>query len=287
MNNTSKKGQIHFNGFVKYSKKKKGKDNNIERKRNMIKKESINTIEEEKSLYKMPKEKNKISDLVENREQKQQKSEQNSITLSVDSNENYISDSQNEILENSFTNEFKNTDGSIIENISNLYELNDTNIPLNDEENDKLHTFSVKLKMEKKKNNLTNLKDSSPKKKCILKKNDLDNRKLLLNNSYSNPSYLPNYDNYGIHGPYYQTVYKRDKNKLKREKYKKKYELPTIASLGKVKKLEYLDLKINENLFSERAKIVLNNLSAYLGNKSFHNDIESGNNLKKKNNKII
>ncbi|CRG97637.1 conserved Plasmodium protein, unknown function [Plasmodium gallinaceum] len=276
MNYAAKKGKIHFNGFVKYSKKKKRPSNSIDYKRNIIKKENVNNIKEENVLCKMKKENIEINDQVEKRDE-------SPITLYFNNKENYIrNDLPEGMLEKSSDTEYKDMDNYIIERIRNSSEFTNNNASLDDKNSDKSQTLSIKLKKEKKKNNLSCSKDPSRKKKCTLKKNDLDNKTLLINNSFSNPSYLPNYDNYGIQGPYYQTVYRRNKNKLKIEKYKKKYELPTIASLGKVKKLENLDLKINANLFNEKSKIILNNLSAYFGNKVNHDDIESSNNFKKK-----
>ncbi|GAB68907.1 hypothetical protein PCYB_143350 [Plasmodium cynomolgi strain B] len=54
---------------------------------------------------------------------------------------------------------------------------------------------------------------------------------------------------------------KRSKKKINGENCKHKYELPTIASLGKVKKLNYLNFEINEDEMTKQERMLLDNLS--------------------------
>ncbi|ANQ10360.1 Uncharacterized protein PCOAH_00039730 [Plasmodium coatneyi] len=107
------------------------------------------------------------------------------------------------------------------------------------------------------------LKNSSPKKKCTFKKSILlRKKKTMLNGAYNNPIYFDMCHSCDAAQPRGNRSYiKKSKKKINGENCKYKYELPTIASLGKAKKLNYLNFTINEDEMTKQERMFLDNLS--------------------------
>ncbi|KMZ84332.1 hypothetical protein PVBG_00112 [Plasmodium vivax Brazil I] len=106
-------------------------------------------------------------------------------------------------------------------------------------------------------------KNPPPKKKCAFKKSiPPRKKKKLLNEAYDNPIYFDMCHSCDAAQPSANRSYiKKSKKKINGENCKYKYELPTIASLGKVKKLNYLNFTINEDEMTKQERMLLDNLS--------------------------
>ncbi|KJP85590.1 hypothetical protein AK88_04757 [Plasmodium fragile] len=142
-------------------------------------------------------------------------------------------------------------------------EFNNADVSLNDKNgySEREHSSMLYKKGQGKKR--TKSKNSSPKKQCAFKKSILlRKKKKMLNETYDHPIYFDMCHSYDAAQPRGNRSYiKKSKKKINGENCKYKYELPTIASLGKVKKLNYLNFTINEDKMTKQERMLLNNLS--------------------------
>ncbi|EUD68933.1 hypothetical protein C922_00624 [Plasmodium inui San Antonio 1] len=142
-------------------------------------------------------------------------------------------------------------------------EFNSADVSLNDESGDTGRENSTTFNKKGKGKKPVKSKNSSPKNKCVFKKSILlRKKKTLLNEAYDNPIYFDMCHGCDAAQPRGNRSYiKRNKKKINGENCKYKYELPTIASLGKVKKLNYLNFTINEDEMTKQERMLLDNLS--------------------------
>ncbi|CAA9990852.1 conserved Plasmodium protein, unknown function [Plasmodium knowlesi strain H] len=142
-------------------------------------------------------------------------------------------------------------------------EFNKMDISLNDKSGSAGREYSNTLNKKGKGKKPIKSKNSSPKKKCTFKKSILlRKKKARLNEAYDNPIYFDMYhscDAAQLRGN--RSYIRKNKKKINGENCKYKYELPTIASLGKAKKLNYLNFTINEDEMTKQQRMLLDNLS--------------------------
>ncbi|KYN99237.1 hypothetical protein PRSY57_0814100 [Plasmodium reichenowi] len=280
MSKISKRGEIYFNGFLKYSKKKQKKkplgNEDVGKIEDIGKKKITDNLKDINSSYSLAQKRKESINMVS----KKKKSKNNDIIINdskkntnVKSNKNVL---KTKLLKKSFTPNFEKKTGSIVNNI-----ICDEVPSIHDKSNNTLKK-EIRRKtpnMKKKKtNNTLKLSNSSRKRSNGLKKRNLNSNKSssYLNNSYGNLSYFTDYSNYSIRNSSYDipTSHGKNKNNTKRLYVKYKYELPTIASLGKVKKLDYLGLTIDDVELNKKSKKLLYNLSnLYFGNSKLQNSL--------------
>ncbi|SOV78491.1 conserved Plasmodium protein, unknown function [Plasmodium reichenowi] len=280
MSKISKRGEIYFNGFLKYSKKKQKKkplgNEDVGKIEDIGKKKITDNLKDINSSYSLAQKRKESINMVS----KKKKSKNNDIIINdskkntnVKSNKNVL---KTKLLKKSFTPNFEKKTGSIVNNI-----ICDEVPSIHDKSNTTLKK-EIRRKtpnMKKKKtNNTLKLSNSSRKRSNGLKKRNLKSNKSssYLNNSYGNLSYFTDYSNYSIRNSSYDitTSHGKNKNNTKRLYVKYKYELPTIASLGKVKKLDYLGLTIDDVELNKKSKKLLYNLSnLYFGNSKLQNSL--------------
>ncbi|GAW83451.1 hypothetical protein, conserved [Plasmodium gonderi] len=192
-----------------------------------------------------------------------------------------------EIFKKRYPPKFRNEDNSHTEDVyvNNPPKFNNTNVSLSEKNGDNIREYSSTFNKKGREKNLAKSRNPSNKKKCVFKKNYLNKKKKnILNTTNSNPLYFDLYHNYeDLQLCDNRSFIKRNKKKVNKQKIKYKYEMPTIASLGKVKKLNYLNLITNENEMSKQEKMFLNNLShVYFDRNSFHAVAPSSKKLKRR-----
>ncbi|EWC77118.1 hypothetical protein C923_02193 [Plasmodium falciparum UGT5.1] len=280
MSKISKRGEIYFNGFLKYSKKKQKKkplgNEDVGKIEDIGKTKITDNLKDINSSYSLAQKRKESINMVS----KKKKSKNNDIIINdskkntnVKSNKNVL---KTKLLKKSFTPNFEKKTGSIVNNI-----ICDEVPSIHDKGNNTLKKEIRRKtpKMKKKKtNNTLKLSNSSRKRSNGLKKRNLNSNKSssYLNNSYGNLSYFTDYSNYSIRNSSYDipTSHSKNKNNTKRLYVKYKYELPTIASLGKVKKLDYLGLTIDDVELNKKSKKLLYNLSnLYFANSKLQNSL--------------
>ncbi|SOV75581.1 conserved Plasmodium protein, unknown function [Plasmodium sp. gorilla clade G3] len=278
MSKICKRGEIYFNGFLKYSKKKQKKkplgNENVGKTEDIGKTKIKDNLKDINSSYSLGQKRKESINMVS----KKKKSKNNDRIINdskkntnVKSNKNVL---KKKLLKKSFTPNFEEKTGSVVNNIicdvvPSIHDKNNNTI----KKEIKRKTSNMK---KKKTNNILKLSNSSRKRSNGLKTRNLNsnNSSSYLNNSYGNFSYFTDYNNYSIRNASYDMPYshRKNKNNTKRVYIKYKYELPTIASLGKVKKLDYLGLTIDDVELNKKSKKLLYNLSnLYFGNSKLQN----------------
>ncbi|SOS78046.1 conserved Plasmodium protein, unknown function [Plasmodium sp. gorilla clade G1] len=280
MSKISKRGEIYFNGFLKYSKKKQKKkplgNEDVGKIEDIGKTKITDNLKDINSSYSLAQKRKESINMVS----KKKKSKNNDIIINdskkntnVKSNKNVL---KTKLLKKSFTPNFEKKTGSIVNNII-CNEVPSIHDKSNNTLKKEIRRKTPKMK-KKKTNNTLKLSNSSRKRSNGLKKRNLNSNKSssYLNNSYGNLSYFTDYSNYSIRNSSYDipTSHSKNKNNTKRLYVKYKYELPTIASLGKVKKLDYLGLTIDDVELNKKSKKLLYNLSnLYFGNSKLQNSL--------------
>ncbi|SOV13623.1 conserved Plasmodium protein, unknown function [Plasmodium sp. gorilla clade G2] len=289
MSKICKRGEIYFNGFLKYSKKKQKKkplgNEDVGKIKDIKKTKISDNLKDINSSYSLDEKRNKSINMVSKKKKKSKNNEDNEKknndiiindskkNTNVKSNKNVL---KKKLLKKSFTPNFESKTGSIVNNI-----ICDVD-PSNGDKNNNTLKKEIKRKTpnikKKKTNNILKLSNSSRKRSNGLKKRNLNsnNSSSYLNNSYGNFSYFTDYNNYSIRNSSYdmRSSHRKNKNITKRVCVKYKYELPTIASLGKVKKLDYLGLTIDDVELNKKSKKLLYNLSnLYFGNSKLQNSL--------------
>ncbi|KAI4834799.1 hypothetical protein MKS88_005478 [Plasmodium brasilianum] len=308
VNKTVKRGEIYFNGYLKYSKRKKvPTPDNAHCGTYSTRKQCLMASKKENVLQNMLVGKIKVNHMVdeavemeevkekENKGEKDGGNEDKDVDL-TEQYEPYTREHKSSVILNnikerlvrknfhngkikkSSTPKFPEGHNSNDNCVITFLPHNNKGVSLKAENNVVLQTCSTILNGEKGGDNLLKSKDLyTQKKDCALKKNNLHNKKkkILSNKSYNDPAYLGTYQKYDSSGLYDKTYNRKSRNRINEKKSIYKYELPTIASLGKMKNLNYLNFTINENEMNKYAKMILNNLSnIYFEGNVLHNTIQ-------------
>ncbi|KEG04194.1 conserved Plasmodium protein, unknown function [Plasmodium vinckei vinckei] len=258
MNKTVKREGIYFNGFLRYSKKKKIAKNDNEYCGLQAQRNNLSDHKNATNSYDIHSEQenidNKENDVEERRESKEKREchfIDNDIKGPID--ERDIVDIQ---LKKNVTGNFGKKDKYNIESGGN-FPKSDNPISLNKKNKYKIQNGLKNRKTKKTKidNALKERNTPFSKKVAITHKK----KKLLYKN---NPKNLNKIDKRYVVENYIKSfINKKKRDDIKPEAFKYKYELPTIASLGKVKTLGYFNYAFKKDTLNDTAKFILNNLS--------------------------
>ncbi|SCM26199.1 conserved Plasmodium protein, unknown function [Plasmodium chabaudi chabaudi] len=269
MNKTVKREGIYFNGFLRYSKKKKIEKNDNEYCGLQAQRNNLSNLKNDTNSYYIDSEKENIQNKendVEEPHVSEEKREchfiDNDIKDPID--EKDIVDTQ---LKKKVTSHFGKKDKYNFENGANS---------LNKKNKYKIQNGLKSRKKKKPKigNALKEKNKPFSKKVAIAHK-----KKNLLYKNKNYPRNLNKIDKRYVVKNYVKSVLnKKKRGDEKPEAFKYKYELPTIASLGKVKTFGYFNYAFKENRLNDTAKFILNNLS----NIYFENSVLRFINLRRK-----
>ncbi|CAD2113424.1 conserved Plasmodium protein, unknown function [Plasmodium vinckei] len=277
MNKTVKREGIYFNGFLRYSKKKKIAKNDNEYCGLQAQRNDLSDHKNVTNSYDIHSEneniQNKENDVEERRESEGKREcrfMDNDINSPID--EKDIVDIQ---LKKKVTGNFGKKDKYNIENGANFPKSGNA-ISLNKKNKYRIQNGLKNRKTKKTKIGNALKERNTPfskkvaithKKKKLLYKNKNHSKNLnKIDKRYVVDNYIKNFLN------------KKKRDDVKPETFKYKYELPTIASLGKVKTLDYFNYAFKEDTLNDTAKFILNNLS----NIYFENSVLRFINLRRK-----
>ncbi|CXJ16834.1 conserved Plasmodium protein, unknown function [Plasmodium berghei] len=280
MNKTVKREGIYFNGFLRYSKKKKIAKNDNEYCGLQTQLNNLSSHKNITNSHDIPNEKENIQNK-ENDVKEQYEAEEKKECNFIDNDIKGLIDEKDIVdiqLKKKITSNFGKKDKYNIENGINFPKSDYVN-SLNRKNKYKIQNGLSGLK--KKKINKNKL-DNALKEKNITfsKKVEItQKKKKLLHKNKNYPKSLNKIDKrYVVENYIKNFLNKKQRNNVKPETYKYKYELPTIASLGKAKTLSYFNYAFKEDILNDTAKLILNNLS----NIYFENSVLRFINLRKK-----
>ncbi|EAA17446.1 hypothetical protein, partial [Plasmodium yoelii yoelii] len=267
-----------FNGFLRYSKKKKIAKNDNEYCGLQTQLNNLNSHKNITNSYDIPNEKENIQNKEDDVEEQYEAAEKKECNF-IDNDINDLIDEKDIVdmqLKKKITSNFGKKDKYNIENDNNSPKSDHVN-SLNRKNKYKIQNDLSGLKKKKNKKIDNALKEKNihsskkveiaQKKKNLLHKNKNYPKSLnKIGKRYIAENYIKNFLN------------KKQRNNVKPETFKYKYELPTIASLGKVKTLGYFNYAFKEDILNDTAKLILNNLS----NIYFENSVLRFINLRKK-----
>ncbi|SCQ16886.1 conserved Plasmodium protein, unknown function [Plasmodium ovale] len=295
MNKNMNRGQIYFNGFLKYYKKKKLQridkeaccihTTHMGHLKSRKEKNGLHVMEneEESSNYTHAEDAYKVSEEgVEDGEnvhandgaRQWLSGEKKCGDMLNGVKEKFVEKSLSTVkLNKSFPPKKGKRNCGPNENVNGFPKYGNKDVSLNDAYNDVLQSCSPILNKKTKAGSLLTA-NKCAKKKCSQMQNKLHKKKMgLLNKNCDFATYFSMNHRYNTIEPYNKSYYgRRNKNKIQGEKCIYKYELPTIASLGKVKKLDYLNVTINDSELNGKTRMMLHNLShVYFDSCVLHN----------------